>query len=77
MGHRRFLPLNHNWRRSRQHDGKPENQPPPKILSGEDILEQLSQVYNCRPSKHINNVDKKRKGGPQELNWTRKSFFFF
>ena len=25
MGHRRFLPLNHNWRRSRQHDGKPEH----------------------------------------------------
>ena len=39
MGHRRFLPLNHNWRRSRQHDGNPEHQPTPKILSGDDILE--------------------------------------
>ena len=76
MGHRRFLPLNHNWRRSRQHDGKPEHRPPPKILSGDDILEQLSHVCDCRPGKHINNTNRKRKRGPQELNWTRKSIFF-
>ena len=25
MGHRRFLPFNHNWRRSRQHNGKVEH----------------------------------------------------
>ncbi|KAL6331580.1 hypothetical protein AAG906_011520 [Vitis piasezkii] len=76
MGHRRFLPLNHSWRRSRQHDGKPEHRPPPKTLSGEDILQQLSHVYNSRPGKHINNKDKKRKRGLEELNWTRKSIFF-
>ena len=76
MGHRRFLPLNHNWRRSRQHDGKLEHRPTPKILYGDDILEQLSHVYNCRPGKHINNADRKRKRWPQELNWTRKSIFF-
>ena len=76
MGHRRFLPLNHSWRRSRQHDGKPEHRPPPKTLSGEDILQQLSHVYNSRPGKHINNKDKKKKRGPEELNWMRKSIFF-
>ncbi|KAL6323438.1 hypothetical protein AAG906_039008 [Vitis piasezkii] len=51
MGHRRFLPLNHSWRRSRQHDGKLEHRPPPKTLSGEDILQQLSHVYNSRPAR--------------------------
>ena len=47
------------------------------ILYGDDIFEQLSHICNCRPSKHINNTNRKRKQGPQELNWTKKCFFFF
>ena len=41
--------------------GHREHRPPPKILSGDDILEQLSHVCNCRPGKHINNTNMKRK----------------
>ena len=64
MGHRRFLPLNHNWKRSRQHDGKPKHCPPRKTLSSDDILQQLPHVYNRRLGKHINNINRKWKQGP-------------
>lgn len=61
MGHMRLLPLNHSWKRSRLHDGTLEHQTPPKTLPGDDILQQLSHIYNFRPSKHINNIDRKKK----------------
>ncbi|KAA0065572.1 uncharacterized protein E6C27_scaffold90G00100 [Cucumis melo var. makuwa] len=33
MGHRRYLPQNHVWRRSRLHDGKVERKAPPVMLT--------------------------------------------
>lgn len=72
----RLLPLNHSWKRSRLHDGTLEHQTPPKTLPGDDILQQLSHIYNFRPSKHINNIDRKKKNEGL-LNWTKKSIFFF
>ncbi|RVX01357.1 hypothetical protein CK203_031234 [Vitis vinifera] len=33
-------------------------------------------VDNTMPGKHPNNVDRKRKRVPEELNWTKKSIFF-
>ncbi|KAL0536338.1 hypothetical protein IC582_025284 [Cucumis melo] len=41
MGHRRYLPQNHVWRRSRLHDGKVERKAPPVVMNGHEILEQL------------------------------------
>ncbi|KAL0555887.1 hypothetical protein IC582_004388 [Cucumis melo] len=41
MGHRRYLPQNHMWRRSRLHDGKVERKAPPVVMNGHEILEQL------------------------------------
>ena len=76
MGHRRFLPLDHSWRRSKQYDGKPEHRPPPKVFSSNDILQQLCALKEMKPGKHPNNVDRKRKQVPGELNWTKKSIFF-
>ena len=41
MGHRRYLPDNHVWRRSRLHDGNVEHKPPPVVMNDQEILEQL------------------------------------
>lgn len=70
-----ILPLNHSWKRSRLHDGTLEHQTPPKTLPSDDILQQLSHIYNFRPSKHINNIDRKKKRGPIKLD--EKECFFF
>ncbi|XP_060974565.1 uncharacterized protein LOC133039673 [Cannabis sativa] len=51
MGHRRFLPLDHPWRKDKRYDGKIESRPPPKILSEEDILKQLETVDQFIPGK--------------------------
>ncbi|KAA0051953.1 CACTA en-spm transposon protein [Cucumis melo var. makuwa] len=44
MGHRRYLPKNHVWRRSRLHDGKVERKAPLVVMNGHEILEQLNQL---------------------------------
>ena len=44
MGHRRYLPLDHPWRKDKGYDGKIENRPPPKLLLEEDILKKLDIV---------------------------------
>ncbi|XP_071924790.1 uncharacterized protein [Coffea arabica] len=46
MGHRRFLPADHKWRRERKSfDGKSDLRQPIRTLSGEEILEQLQEFY--------------------------------
>ena len=40
IGHRRFLPLDHSWQRSKHYDGKFKHRPPPRVLSSDDILQQ-------------------------------------
>ena len=76
MGHRRFLPLDHSCRRSKQYDGKTEHRPPPRVFSSNVILQQLCHLKEMKPGKHPNNVDRKRKRAPEELNWTKRSIFF-
>ncbi|KAA0066295.1 uncharacterized protein E5676_scaffold602G001710 [Cucumis melo var. makuwa] len=73
MGHRRYLPQNHVWRRSRLHYGKVERKAPPVVMNGHEILEQLDQLEFPIMSKHPSIQDKKRK---RALNWTKKSIFF-
>jgi len=73
MGHRRYLPHDHCWRKSRKFDGKTEYGMSHKDLSGEDVLHQLESI-NVTLGKHPNN--KKRKRNPEELNWTKRSIFF-
>ena len=73
MGHRRYLPKNHVWRRSRLHDGKVERKAPPVVMNGDEILEQLDQLEFPVMSKHPSIQDKKRK---RALNWTKRSIFF-
>ena len=74
MGHRRFLPSNHSWRKSKKFNGKTEHGVAPIELSGDDILLQLEILNDVKFGKHPSS--KKRKRSPNELNWTKKSIFF-
>ena len=75
-GHRCFLHKKHLWRRNIEYDGTHENRDPPRQFSGDDILLQLEEVPMKKPGKAPNNVDRKRKRGVDELNWSKKSIFF-
>ncbi|XP_057250070.1 uncharacterized protein LOC125496697 [Beta vulgaris subsp. vulgaris] len=44
MRHRRFLPINHPWRRKKDVFGKKEKGKIPKPLSGEEVLEQVRDL---------------------------------
>ncbi|XP_042950023.1 uncharacterized protein LOC122282129 [Carya illinoinensis] len=73
MGHRRWLVLDHAWRRKKTaFNGKDEHRLKPKILEGQALMEQLHEVSNLQFGKLL----KKRKRTLNELNWTKKSIFF-
>ena len=75
MGHRRFLPLEHNWRQQKEFfDGTKEHRIAPNELSGDQLLQQLMNV----PEVQFGNDEatRKRKRTKIELNWTKKSIFF-
>ncbi|KAL3638534.1 hypothetical protein CASFOL_017905 [Castilleja foliolosa] len=75
MGHRRSFPRDHPWRKDKKKfNGKKEGAEPPISLTGDDILLQLDRLQTRIPGKHISN--KKRKRGPEELNWTKRSILF-
>ncbi|KAA0040452.1 uncharacterized protein E6C27_scaffold35G00950 [Cucumis melo var. makuwa] len=44
IGHRRYLPSNHSWHKSKQHDGKLEHRPPPIVTNGDEILKQVTSL---------------------------------
>ncbi|RYE23815.1 MAG: DUF4218 domain-containing protein [Sphingobacteriaceae bacterium] len=74
LGHRRFLPRDHSYRRLKQaFDGNTEERPPPRILSGEDVYEMV---------KNVNEVLGKRKWSAstkesfKENPWKKKSIFY-
>ena len=76
IGHRRLLPGDHPWRRSREFNGKQEFREPPTPVTGDDCLRQLTRVPKIVYGKHKDHGGKKRKRDPRELNWSRRSIFF-
>ncbi|GKC00963.1 CACTA transposable element, partial [Tanacetum coccineum] len=52
VGHRRFLPSTHSWRRKKTFNGKNETDPPPPKLTSAQILRQLAKVPSRTPGKH-------------------------
>ncbi|CAL9001226.1 unnamed protein product [Prunus brigantina] len=72
LGHRRWLPWNHEWReKDKEFGGNTERRLKPREWSGDEILEQLNRldfapfgktVSRIRPSTH--------------MNWTHKPMFF-
>ncbi|TYK23195.1 uncharacterized protein E5676_scaffold142G002270 [Cucumis melo var. makuwa] len=69
MGHRRYLPENHMWRRNRLHDGKVERRTLPVVMNGHEILEKLDHLEFPVMSKHPPIQDKKRK---RALSWMKR-----
>ncbi|XP_062113418.1 uncharacterized protein LOC133824536 [Humulus lupulus] len=81
MGHRRYLCPNHQWRNDMEYDGTIERRSPPRILTGDEILDKLKGVWKCRAGKN----DKIIKDDKQQMkdacyenntNWRRKSIFW-
>ena len=68
MGHRRYLPIDHKWHNSRQHDRSRELGVMPITLTGEKVLMQLEHVSIEKSGKHPSNKDQKRKRSSHELN---------
>ena len=76
-GHRRFLPIDHHWRRERKpFDGKVDFRNPVIPLSGKEVLEQVERV-EIQFGKTLQQIKaRKRKRDASGLNWTKKSCFF-
>ncbi|XP_048494556.1 uncharacterized protein LOC125494787 [Beta vulgaris subsp. vulgaris] len=75
MRHRRFLPINHPWRRKKDVFGKKEKGEAPKPLSGKEVLEQVRDLEGICLSKDPTKktkVSHKIRGD----NWNKKSIFF-
>ncbi|KAK9993895.1 hypothetical protein SO802_023598 [Lithocarpus litseifolius] len=76
MGHRRFLPQEHNWRQKKEFfDGTEEHRIASNELSGDQLLQQLMNV----PEVQFGNDEatRKRKRTKIELNWTKKSTLMY
>ncbi|XP_073103331.1 uncharacterized protein [Elaeis guineensis] len=74
MGHHRFLPKNHSWRRNkRSFDGKYEYRDAPKVLTGDDVLDQLCKLKKVTFGK---GQKRKRDDFNDVYNWRKKSIFF-
>ncbi|XP_076910613.1 uncharacterized protein LOC143568317 [Bidens hawaiensis] len=76
VGHRRFLPQDHTWRKARDFNGHRETRLAPKPVNGDDCLHQLEDLPIHPHGKHPSHCRKKRKRDPHDLNWTKKSIFF-
>lgn len=71
MGHRRWLNMNHRWRKDKMRfDGRVEYRDKPPVLSGFDILQQLHIFYG-ENAMAIKDKDDWRK------QWKKKSIFFY
>ena len=74
MGHWRFLKPDHRWRYDkRSSDNTMEMDPPPKMLSKDDVLKQIGNRKNMKFGK----IAGKRKRTKPKLvfNWEKKSIF--
>ena len=79
-GHRRFLPIDHRFRRDkRSFDGNEEHRVAPRQLSAEDVLHQLDgmeYIILGKASKNKMLVKRKREHAKLEHNWKKRSIFF-
>lgn len=76
MGHRRFLPPDHKWRRNKvSFNNKVETREPPVPLTGEQVLQQYESFEQVK----FGLGTRKRKQREEETrwhNWRKKSNFF-
>ncbi|WCJ39870.1 hypothetical protein M5689_020822 [Euphorbia peplus] len=75
MSARRFLPINHPWRKiKRWFNGQVEKRCAPEVLSGEDVLVQLSALKPTTFGKF--KTKKRRHKDDTGLNWRKQAIFF-
>jgi len=76
MGHRRFLPIDHKWRKNKvSFNNKTEYREAPQPLTGEQVL----QHYDSFDQVTFGPESRKRKQRDEEKrwhNWRKKSIFF-
>jgi len=75
MGHRRFLPKKHTWRKKKDWFGEIELRDAPVPLSGDDVLEQVKDLEGIPLSKAAH-VKVKLSHEQRGDNWNKKSIFF-
>ena len=69
MGHRRFLPRNHPWRRwKKAFNGNSEESTSPLILTGDELFEKVEVLENNFGKPNATNV--------AESGWKKRSIFF-
>ncbi|XP_019255093.1 PREDICTED: uncharacterized protein LOC109233677 [Nicotiana attenuata] len=71
LGHRRFLPRDHPFRRDKKSfDGKEEHRPTPAPLSGEEVFEELLEFNNIFGKRA------KKRPRSDKGQWKKRSIFF-
>ncbi|WCJ39818.1 hypothetical protein M5689_020778 [Euphorbia peplus] len=76
LGHRRYIEMDNKWRKDKdKFDGTKELRPPPKPLSGSDIIAAVTDLEGIILSKDLS---KKTKISHAERgdNWNKKSILF-
>jgi hypothetical protein len=77
IGHRRWLPHSHIWRRKGElFDGTEEHRLKPKELFKDELLQQLNHVTGVQFGKRSGTKRKRNVENVEKLNWTKKSIFF-
>nr|XP_015621188.1 uncharacterized protein LOC4326258 isoform X1 [Oryza sativa Japonica Group]XP_015621190.1 uncharacterized protein LOC4326258 isoform X1 [Oryza sativa Japonica Group]XP_025883272.1 uncharacterized protein LOC4326258 isoform X1 [Oryza sativa Japonica Group]XP_025883275.1 uncharacterized protein LOC4326258 isoform X1 [Oryza sativa Japonica Group] len=80
LGHRRYLPIQYRWRRSKNFNGKNETSLRPRQLSGDEnfaMLQKLDHLQGFKYGKHDGN--KKRKTSERDIpgkNFTKISILY-
>ena len=76
MGHRRFLGPNHPYRFDLDSfDGKVEDRPAPRPLSGEEVLLQTENMHTVHGKGCQHKKKAKKKEGEPTIIWKRRSIF--
>jgi hypothetical protein len=74
MGHRRFLPVNHIWRKNKSSfDNTREIRNQPRQLTGDDVITQLE---NLELGTFGKSTRKRKRNEEVNHNWKKKSVFF-
>lgn len=82
LGHRRYLPIHHRWRKSKDFNGKNEEALKPKLMSGSQIfilLQNLDHLQGFKYGKHPGNKKRKASQKGMEIpgkNFTKQSILF-
>jgi hypothetical protein len=73
IGHRRFLAMDHPWRKKKDFDGQIEKLGRPEEFSTDELMQQLESVKDVRPGKHPESKKRRRGDNDDCQCWKRRS----